>query len=203
MQGPLIRTFCLMCALATSAQSGAWPREAGTGFASASTRLGSSIEFFGVADPSGYSALYLEYGLPSRLTLGIDAGRSVSGDGKTVVFARWPVRKPGAKWLVSAELGVGRISGLSVLRPGLSLGHGFYNDKRSGWFAVDLLAEHRLSTAKTDTKIDITYGLNRPGGKHLIAQIQIGMPEQDPAFARLALSRVAPMRRGRKIETGL
>lgn len=174
----MIRLLALFLGIAWAlspgaAQAGAWPREAGTGFASLS-------QWQGAATTDGYTAVYMEYGLTRRLTLGIDAGRSVSGNSKTVLFLRMPVlRILGGP--VAAELGYGQIGGQRVLRPGLSWGRSFTWPRWQGWVALDSRLELGLDRHKLDEKTDITLGLTprSPDGQSadwtVMLQIQTGV----------------------------
>lgn len=191
----VIRAAVIFCLLATApipARAGAWPQEKGHWFASAAVqliwpkRLGHWVS---TAPVSRYDMAYLEYGLTERWTLGADIGRSVSGRDKTVVFLRHPIfpRDTGPK--LAAELGFGRIDGLWVLRPGISLGMGWSR----GWIAADALAEVPLGGAALDTKLDVTFGLNLTQERKLLLQLQSGKHRRDAAFLRIAPSYVRPL----------
>lgn len=174
----MFRLLALMlgitCGLAPVALlAGAWPRAAGTGFASLSHWQG-----LGTAD--SYTGFYVEYGLTARLTLGVDAGRSVSGDSKTVAFLRLPVmRILGGQ--VAAELGYGQIGGQNVLRPGLSWGRSITRPRWQGWLAVDTRLELGMDHHKLDEKTDFTLGLTprhpdgRPSDWTIMVQVQTGV----------------------------
>lgn len=205
----------LLCGLAGPVCAGAWPREAGTGFA--------SLTRWQAQDGAdSYTALFVEYGLMPRLTLGLDAGRSVSGQTKAVVFVRAPFgRSLGG--LVSAELGLGEIAGRPVLRPGLSWGRSVSRAAWTGWLAVDTLMEVDLDTQGIDVKADITLGLSPqrrdgpPSDWTLMLQVQTGLvgvqdnlyllqtegivPE--PSFLRLVPSLTYQLRAGMHLELGL
>jgi hypothetical protein len=178
----MIRLLALLLGLASglvtallpvAVMAGAWPREAGTGFASLS-------QWQGLGGANSYTALFVEYGLTPRLTLGLDAGRSVSGDGKTVAFLRTPVmRILGGP--VAAELGYGQIAGRPVLRPGLSWGRSVARPRWQGWLAIDTRLEVDLESRKLDEKTDITLGLTplspdgRPADWTMMLQLQTGV----------------------------
>lgn len=207
--------LCAQLALAGQASAGAWPREAGTGFASV-TRW--------QADDSAdsYSALFVEYGLLPRLTLGLDAGRSVSGQTKAVVFLRAPFGQA-IGGLVAAELGWGEIAGRHVLRPGLSWGRSIARPRWEGWLAIDTLMEVDLETQQIDVKADVTLGLTPQSDAGiasdwtLMLQLQTGLvgvqdslyllqsdgilPE--PSFLRLVPSVTYQLREGMHLELGL
>ena len=207
--------LCALLSVAGQVSAGAWPREAGTGFASV-TRWQAQDS----AD--SYSALFVEYGLLPRLTLGLDAGRSVAGQTKSVAFLRAPFgRAMGG--LVAVELGWGEIAGRRVLRPGLSWGRSVARSRWQGWLAVDTLMELDLETRQIDIKADVTLGItpqSQAGTASdwtVMLQLQTGLvgvqdsldllyyegiiPE--PSFLRLAPSVTYRLREGMHLELGL
>lgn len=184
-----------------AAWAGAWPRDPGTWFATAATRLAwpqSLSDWQSAAPTQDYQTLYLEYGLTPRWTLGLDLGRSVSGADKTIGFARvaLPDGPYGAK--LSTQLGIGALADAAVVRPGLSIGWGV----ESGWIAIDAVAE-MVRDQGTDWKLDVTWGRKRRNDHMVILQIQMGAPARDPAFARLAPSYVWPTSTRYMLEAGV
>ncbi|SDI23423.1 hypothetical protein [Salipiger marinus] len=189
-----------LCLLASGALAGAWPQAKGAGFASATVRLSwpQDLGTWTSLEPTGqYRTLYVEYGLTERLTLGLDLGRSVSGDVKTVAFLRWPLRQSDPGLRVAAEVGLGQIDGAAVLRPGLSLGLG----RDWGWMAADALVE-LPGGGRAAAKLDLTLGLHLPSDRMLLLQVQSGAPADGPGFVRLAPSLVTPLFRKVQTEIG-
>lgn len=183
------------------ATAGAWPREKGSGFVSSAIRLAWPKDALrGKADAKStqYQTFYMEYGLSESLTIGVDLGRSVSGQDKTVLFFKIPLRQAETGPKISAQLGFGRISGNTVIRPGLSLGWGHEN----GWLSFDAVSEIDVNKGQADQKIDMTWGRNLNKGHKLILQLQTGDPAADPPFARFAPSYVIPLNKSIKIEAG-
>ncbi|MCR8547853.1 hypothetical protein M4578_08440 [Salipiger sp. P9] len=196
----LAATICLLLG-ATMAGAGAWPRKQGHGFASTTVRLSWPRDLAKQASlkPSGqYYTFYAEYGLTDRLTAGLDLGRSVSGDGKSIAFLRLPLRDRANGLKIAAELGLGKIDGRAVLRPGLSLGLG----RARGWLSAEAQAEVSPSDGRTDYKLDFTWGRSLRNDRKLVVQMQTGKPRGDPAFARFAPSVVLPLRGTFKAEIG-
>ena len=192
----------LSCLIPRDTAAGAWQREPGTGFVSASIRLSwpqDLSHWTSTAPTQSYRTVFFEYGLTRRVTLGLDVGRSVSGGSKTVAFAQFPLRARDSGPKIAAELGLGRIDGTQVFRPGLSIGWGL----KRGWFAIDSVSEIGLRHGRTDYKMDITWGRNLPRDRKLIVQLQTGAPDGEAAFARLAPSLVIPIRKNIKLETGV
>ena len=178
-------------------QAGPWPRAPGTGLAVASVYVGTPL-----AQP--YAGLYAEFGLMSGVAGGVDTGRAVSGSVKAVAFLRRSVRLPGDTGVVAAaEIGLGRIAGQAVLRPGLSLGHGLEEWLDGGWLAVDTVAEIGLERSTFDIKTDVTFGLRLDERRNAMVQLQTGQSAGDPRFARLVPSVVTELRSGMKLELGL
>ncbi|WP_372893503.1 hypothetical protein [Rhodosalinus sp.] len=197
--GPAILAAALCGA---AADAGPWPRAAGEGFASGTWR-GT------LAGGTEYSALYLEYGLGRRWSAGLDAGRAIGGATKAVAFisrAR-AADRPGPR--LGWQLGVGRIDGRAVVRPGLSLGRGFGEGARTGWLAGDALAEVGVAPGADprpeltiDVKLDLTLGLTHPGGVKTLVQLQTGREAGDPPFARLEARTVVPLRARTSVTLG-
>jgi len=146
----------LICA--TPAWSGAWLREEGTGFVSASALQQQT----GETD----AALYVEYGLRPKLTLGLMADADMTagqmGDGTVFVFARKPLGGAERPFEMAYELGIGTTFGHSsdtLLRTGLSYGRGLTVGKRNGWLALDGAVEWSLGDSPDTFKLDTTVGL--------------------------------------------
>lgn len=196
----MLRLVVLICWLSGAAHAGAWPREQGTGFASAAARFVWPRDLSVTRPESTYLTLYLEYGLTERLTLGLDLGHSVSGDGKAVGFVRLPLARRG-DWVMAAEIGAGVIAGQKVLRPGLSVGRGLQGKHGGGWLSADALVEID-QIGGLDAKMDVTWGMALPRDRTLILQVQTGIPGDRDPFLRLAPSLVTPLPGGLKAEIG-
>lgn len=199
----MIRWFAiLLCLSAPMAQAGAWPRAEGTGFVSLSQRLSWPQDLAALQTDDArqdYATLYAEYGVTDRLTLGLDLGRSVSGDDKSVLFVQYPLRAAPTGPKVTAQLGLGRIGDKTILRPGLSLGWGL----ERGWLSLDGVAEIATREKTTDYKLDITWGRSLSKDRKLILQVQTGFPTHGDAFVRLAPSMVFPVSDRLQAELGV
>lgn len=198
----LIGSILLTCLFAPGVEAGAWPRKQGEGFASVSIRLGwpKEISTWTQIQPTeDYSTLYFEYGVTDRLTVGLDIGHSVGGNGKTVLFAQWPIQQANKRPKIAAQLGLGVIAGNRVIRPGLSLGWG----REKGWISIDSVAEAYIDSKRIDMKLDMTLGRNLARDRKLIVQVQTGKPDGRDPFVRLAPSLVLPLRGAVKMETGV
>lgn len=198
----MLRLLIILLLFASPVHSGAWPREQGTSFATGTVRLVWPRDLSTSKPQSTYVTLYYEYGLTDRLTLGLDLGHSVSGDGKTTGFLRVPLTV-NSNWVAAVELGGGLINDRQVLRPSLSLGRGLSGRHGAGWLSVDSSLEIDLSDGATDMKVDMTYGTTLPKGRKLILQVQTGVEAGQNPFVRLAPSIVTPLRNGLQIEAGV
>lgn len=195
-------TILILWLCATQAIAGAWSRPMGSGFISVADRLSwpQNTDQWTSRKPTGrYTTIYLEYGASDRLTLGLDLGHSVSGAGKTLVFAQLPVFTREHGWRMTGQLGFGEIEGRATLRPGLALGRGLSR----GWLSAETMAEIALESKETDYKLDLTYGHNMRNDRKLILQIQTGLPEGEDGFVRLAPSYVRPFGKRLKLEQGV
>jgi len=197
----LMLCLTLFGARSAPVSAGAWAREKGHGFVSSTSRIAAR-------DSDGpysiYSTTYLELGLGHDLTLGLDIGHGVSGTSKAVLFMRHPLGELFPGHLFAAEIGVGRIAGEPVLRPGLSYGHGFTTKRgQGGWLAIENFAEFGFATQRVDFKADFTLGLNHGDRFKSIFQMQTGVSHGDPVFARFAPSLVMRMGRVTHVELGL
>ncbi|SEP77813.1 hypothetical protein [Thalassovita taeanensis] len=173
----------ILCLLPPPGWAGAWLRDKGQGFSAATLNVNRTD-----AGLSHYAGTYVEYGLTTRITLGVDAGRGVSGDSKTIAFLRRPLRAPKGNHRFAVELGLGEIAGQPVLRPGLSYGLGFDGRFGSGWLSVDTVAEWHARSGRVDVKADLTLGLSPTPKLKAMMQLQTGKSMTEPAFLRLVPS---------------
>jgi hypothetical protein len=134
--------------------------------------------------------------------MGLDLGRSASGAGKTVGFLRVPIYNPETGLKMSVDLGLGKIEGRPVVRPGLSLGRAFAAFGTNGWLAADAVAEIAPASRQTDYKLDLTFGVSLDSGTKVIVQVQTGAPNSVVPFVRFAPSLVLPIGRNRLVEMG-
>ncbi|KUJ78397.1 hypothetical protein AVO44_14705 [Ruegeria profundi] len=161
--------FLLLMA-AAPAWSGAWLREKDAAFTAASVTA--------FKDPDGSfnykTALYAEYGLRPKVTIGLDLEQNRDYFGHALVFARVPVADFDDWGRFAAEFGAGahyRLFGSwAMYKLTLSYGKGFQTGLGNGWFAVDAAWENRTHDA-VFRKLDITTGLS--GDRLLNPMMQI------------------------------
>ncbi|TCO72131.1 hypothetical protein [Rhodovulum euryhalinum] len=178
-------------AAAGSAAAGAWLREDGAAM------LAFSHE---VMEGGGghYTAVYGEYGLSERLTIGIDAGIGAAPDDwKAVAFARMGREFDWLPGRVAAEIGLGaagssKASVAAIVQPGLSWGHSFETGAGWAWVNLDAKGVFHLTPSSEEApattaglpmaldegcKIDLTLGLNLSPR----SQLSLEMRFEDPA----------------------
>ena len=135
--------------------------------------------------------------------MGVDVGRGVSGQDKAVLFLRAPLIAPNAGHHFAWEIGAGRIAGDSVIRPGLSWGKGVDWAGRSGWIALDTVAELRFGSLAVDAKADLTLGLNINEARKLMVQVQAGAQFGDAPFLRIVPSMTFALSDRSQVEFGI
>ncbi|WP_415922024.1 hypothetical protein [Tateyamaria sp. SN6-1] len=165
------RTLMILALLwVTPAWAGAWLRAEGTGF------LASSL----LQDENGRTdaALYFEYGVRPKLTLGVKADADMTagrlGDGTAFAFDRLPIPTADKPFKLTYDLGIGATLGAEtdpLLRTGLSYGRGLNWRERSGWLALDLAVEWSLGGAAHTTKFDTTIGMGLTDTTKLMMQV--------------------------------
>ncbi len=179
-----------------TAHAGPWPREVGKTFLSLSWERD-------LMRDTGYAALYAEYGLTKRFTLGLDVGADPDGLSKAIAFARMPfARSPGGMRL-ALEIGTGVTDDRPVIRPALSFGRGLSMAERSGWLTLDIRATVFQDTFDAAWDSDLTLGLKATARGKAIVQLQTGQPAAGDAYIKLGSSWVIEGQPGRHIEFGV
>lgn len=158
-------TTCLVMTLcaAPMGHAGAWLREKGTGFA--------SLSFGATQFSETTNALYIEYGLTDKMTVGLDISAFTNAqnvrNGFGNLFLRralGPTDRP-SKW--AYEIGVGGLWGNEMQRPtvktGISWGRGFQVRDRSGWVNIDAAYVYEPTLGDHVTKFDATLGMELGG----------------------------------------
>ncbi len=163
------------------ALSGAWLREQGSGFASATATQRSSdghrsTEF-------GY---YADYGLTSRVTLGVDLNDNDNLSGHALVFVRIPMGREPRGYRFAVELALGGSHYLNSWEPmqktTLSFGRAFDSNWGPGWVAIDGAYEMRGLDTEPILKLDATIGLSDPKQLRPILQIETAKITGQPLF---------------------
>lgn len=149
-----------MCMIiAAPAQAGAWLRDPG--------------KFFFSASATGYRtdslrdyklAAYGEWGVSEKLTLGLDLNEYGAVNGHAMIFVRLPLGQAGEFGRFAAELGLGKHQILGewhrMYKATVSYGRSFRSDLGNGWLAVDAAQERRFGLSKPFWKSDLTAGLS-------------------------------------------
>lgn len=149
--------IALLC-LASHAHAGAWMREEGSVFLS----FGANIDETGRAE----GAIYAEYGLRPKLTLGLKIDVAMTdgrmGDGEAYVFARKPIPVGERDFKLAYEVGLGGTLGddaSGLVRVGFNYGRGIKLWDRNGWLAIDSALEWTTGDSELTGKLDSTLGL--------------------------------------------
>ncbi|WP_299685907.1 hypothetical protein [uncultured Tateyamaria sp.] len=161
---------------ATTCHGGAWLRAQGTGFLTSSVLQG--------ADGHSDGALYFEYGVRPKLTLGIkvDANMVVGqlAGGSGFAFARLPIPTGDRAYKLAYEIGLGATLNSEtepLLRTGLSYGRGIKWREKYGWLAVDFAVEWSLAGAAHTAKLDTTLGLGITDTTKIMMQVFVSGTE--------------------------
>lgn len=201
-----MQRICLtiaFCALATPAVSGAWPRDKGTLFIAAG---GNFLLSDGAELPVHYDpTLYAEYGLSTRVTLGLDLytadkGRIASAFG----FIGVPVGALDGRNRVMVSLGYGyRLNAdtttESLMRMGLSLGRGLDD----GWLAADISATFGTHDTTWRPKTDLTWGRNWTDRWTTTLQMQSGQGFYDDYYLKVSPTVIFKVTESVKINIGM
>ncbi|MFC3612320.1 hypothetical protein ACFORG_00985 [Lutimaribacter marinistellae] len=155
----ILMVLVLACQAMGPASAGAWMREHGTGFTAATATLRQPRDRFEYE-----SAVYTEWGLSPRVTLGFDVNENAGLAGHVLVFARYPLWDLGRHGRFATEIGIGAWHWQSDWAPmhkfTLSYGRGLTTGWGNGWLAVDGALEYR--SGEPIRKLDMTVGLSTP-----------------------------------------
>ncbi len=145
---------------APTAQAGAWLRERGTGFV--------SLSFGATQFSETTNALYIEYGLTDKSTVGIDISAFTNSqnvrNGFGNLFLRRNLGRLDGPNRLAYEVGVGGLWGnemqLPTVKTTVSWGRGFNVADRSGWINLDGAYIYEPTEGTHITKFDGTLGMN-------------------------------------------
>lgn len=193
--------LALICLLAPGpAPGGAWPRGAGLGFASVTTRFAAGPR---PAAPRLSHALYLDYGLTGRtgLTAEVDlAGGRVT---KALGLYTLSLLPPGHPWHLRLALGGGTLGGRPAITPRLTLGRGFTVLGTPGWAEAALAAEITRAPGGQAGKLDLTLGLALTPRLRSYVQLFAYQPLNGPRFLRAESSLTYRIHPGLWVDLGL
>lgn len=142
------------------AMAGAWLKEKGAGFSSLSIGANSADE--------QTLALYFEYGLTDKTTVGLDisafAGQPDMLNGYGAVFLRRSLFASDGPHKFAYEFGFGALYQddlpLPVVKAGLSWGRGFSHGRGNGWMNVDAAYIYEPTQGQKFAKLDGTLGMD-------------------------------------------
>ncbi|MCE8008414.1 hypothetical protein [Aestuariivita sp.] len=155
----------LLCLLAIVAlprlvDAGPWAREPGRIFTSVTSSYRYDPQRLQIDSEGGF---YMEYGLRSRLTLGVDTMDSSGGYSHLYAFARWPLVAQDRPFKMAFTLGAGASRSQGQWGPMISLGFSVgrgVNLWRPGWWTVTTKLEDHQVLPNPVMKLDATFGLN-------------------------------------------
>lgn len=187
-----IALACMICLIATQpALAGAWMRDKGKGFVSTTSTIRA-----GPPDADIEFGFYADYGLTSRLNIGLDINETPGVDGYALLFLRLPLPAPGPHSKLAIELGVGSHHRSEnwhpMYRMGLSWGYGFASPLVPGWAAVELAIEHRGGHAEPLVKLDAIIGLTSSDGIRPMLQLETAIAQHLPLQWKLTPSLIIP-----------
>ena len=203
-----IAAFVILLILPEISLAGAWQRDEGATFLSFSYTATAPVADWkaGSVDPDGFTAFYVERGLGTGLTLGLDAGAAEAGERTVIVFVSRALTQPDDKNQSAIQFGIGNLSAFASDQPlvqvAASLGRGLGGARGPGWMAADAQLHYRTETGEIVKKLDLTYGATISDRTRAIFQIQTGdYPGSDP-YLRLAPSVVYRLSEGAMVEAG-
>lgn len=163
----------LWSALASQASAGPWMRAKGVSFLSTSTET--LMQSATTQQP--YTAVYYEYGLTQRLTVGVDAGFRNKNDWSGALFVTTPLWQTPKGNRVAVEFAVGYVvdaQGRSaVIRPALEWGYGFSTKWGTGWTSTRASYAKRIGAGVDVIKAEATVGLRPTTRMTLMIQASV------------------------------
>ncbi len=192
----MLRVIAMLVITAVQAHAGAWPREKGQAFLAYSVEVDTEFPY------RAYSAIYGEYGVTEKLTLGIDLGGDDTVSSKAFAFVRYPGKTTHGGFKTAWELGIGLAEGDFAFRPGIAYGRGIKWGQIDGWVGLETRSIIFSNFQSGTFEADATLGLSITKRSKFIFQIQSGVPPLESAYMRVAPSLVLEQRPGRHLEIG-
>ncbi|MFK7753998.1 MAG: hypothetical protein AB8B51_15815 [Sedimentitalea sp.] len=170
----MLRLVFIIAALwmsASAATAGAWLRGEGSGFLS----LGATARHDGAQWLREF-AVYADYGLRPRLSVGLDLNDSPGAAGHALVFVRLPIIADDRPFKLATELAIGghhqSNQWFGMLKASLAYGRGFESKWGAGWLAVETAVERRFGAADPIFKLDANIGLSQGSGPRPLFKIE-------------------------------
>lgn len=197
LRGLVLLWLCAFSAF--PALAGAWLREQGSGFASASV-----TQRHGDGNWATNLGFYGDFGLSPSLTVGIDLNDSDNLSGHALIFARLQLNFLPEQHQLATELALGgshyQNSWSPMQKLTLSYGRGFDSVWGAGWFAIDGAYESRQSNPIL--KLDATIGLTDPDRIRPLLQIETAKISGQRLFYTITPSLQIPLPRNNKLLIG-
>ena len=204
-----------LCLLANGASAGPWPRAKDALFLSFSHEAVAS-------GTEGWSALYAEYGLTPRWTLGLDLGSNPDTQTGMIFVQRAMGRQDGPGRLAFSS-GIGVETGEAPQAFGMmgaAWGRSLGTPLGPGWVAVEpqlrmglgltgewppqlVLDTDGTLLTTASAKLDVTLGATARPGLIVMAQLQMEQELEGEVSARLGASAVRDLGKRLKVQLGL
>lgn len=167
--------------------AGAWLRDKDSLFMAATSTLRMSGE-----ELLNETAVYAEYGLFPRATIGFDYNHLIGYSGHALAFLRLPVGPPDRELKMAIETAAGghhwQGEWNPMLKATFSLGRGLKTRWGHGWLSLDAAVERRFGTPNPLFKLDATLGLPNFGRVGPMLQIETAKASGLPLFWTLTPS---------------
>jgi len=183
--------------LALPALAGAWSRDPGKGFVSAS-------HSYSLTYSSPYPSIYAEFGLRPSLTLGFEAGGT--GDTRTAsLFLRRHFGRADARSVWAGEVALGAAEGLDApfIHVGVLWGRGFSSGMGPGWFDSRLVVRRQLNAAPWSAKLDAMVGVKSPRDINFMLELSAEATHSGADTIHLGSSIALPLGAGKRLQIGL
>ncbi len=177
----ILTSLLIWTTTAATAQAGAWLRDPGSLFIAATTTTRLSP-----TEITTEGALYAEYGLRPKLTLGLDINHKIGYSGHALTFVRYPIGPRDRRNRYAVELGLGGHHWQGDWSPmaklAVSMGRGLEFRRGNGWLAVDAAIEQRFGNPDPLYKLDATLGLPLWGRIGPMLQVETAKTRDLPLF---------------------
>lgn len=177
----------ILMLVAAAARAGPWPRETGAVFLA----TGGTYRFdVATGLRRGEGNIYVEYGLPRRITLGFDGFHTDTGAAQALIFARVPLGREDRRLKLALGVGLGGTRAgagagwAGIARAGLAVGRD-HRLGRGGWWTIGTAIEADRANPLPLARIDATFGLGLT--PRLQGLVQVEGSARDSADAQVAL----------------
>jgi hypothetical protein len=190
-----MRWFTIACLFfliaAQPVLAGGWLREKGKGFMSMSSTVHAVYPL-----PEYEIGVYADYGLTSRVNIGLDINETPGAAGHALLFLRVPLSASEWRNKIAVELSLGGhhrdADWQPMYRLGLSWGYGFSGKLSAGWMAVESAVEYRMGNVSPLYKLDAIFGLSSSDRIRPMLQLETAIAQNLPFQWKLTPSLLIP-----------